>query len=429
MPYAMDASKLPLQLPSIDEYKPTDNGEPPLARAKNWVTEEGYPIETNTMPGFAGSSGYYFRYEDPQNENEYFSREANDYGGNVDLYIGGAEHATGHLIYSRFWCKFLYDLGLSGKAEPFQRMINQGMIQGRSNFVYRVKGTNQYVSYNLKDQYDTTKIHVDVNIVTNDILNLDKFKAWMPEYSDAEFILENGKYVCGVEIEKMSKSKYNVQNPDDLVEKYGADTLRLYEMFLGPLEQSKPWDTQGIEGTFRFVRKFWRLFHNENNEFNVSDEPATAPELKSLHRLIKKEEEAIESISFNTVVSAFMICVNELSEMKCNKREILEPLAIMISPYAPHIAEELWHLLGHDSSVVDAAFPVYDESKVAENSFNYPISFNGKMRFSMELPLTMGADEVQAAVLAAPEAAKWLEGKQVKKMIFVPKKIVNLVIG
>ncbi|MCF0201501.1 MAG: leucine--tRNA ligase [Bacteroidales bacterium] len=429
MPYAMDASKLPLQLPSIDEYKPTDNGEPPLARAKNWVTEEGYPIETNTMPGFAGSSGYYFRYEDPQNENEYFSREANDYWGNVDLYIGGAEHATGHLIYSRFWCKFLYDLGLSGKAEPFQRMINQGMIQGRSNFVYRVKGTNQYVSYNLKDQYDTTKIHVDVNIVTNDILNLDKFKAWMPEYSDAEFILENGKYVCGVEIEKMSKSKYNVQNPDDLVEKYGADTLRLYEMFLGPLEQSKPWDTQGIEGTFRFVRKFWRLFHNENNEFNVSDEPATAPELKSLHRLIKKEEEAIESISFNTVVSAFMICVNELSEMKCNKREILEPLAIMISPYAPHIAEELWHLLGHDSSVVDAAFPVYDESKVAENSFNYPISFNGKMRFSMELPLTMGADEVQAAVLAAPEAAKWLEGKQVKKMIFVPKKIVNLVIG
>ena len=429
MPYAMDASKLPLQLPSIDEYKPTENGEPPLARAKNWVTEEGYPIETNTMPGFAGSSGYYFRYEDPQNENEYFSREANDYWGNVDLYIGGAEHATGHLIYSRFWCKFLYDLGLSGKAEPFQRMINQGMIQGRSNFVYRVKGTNQYVSYNLKDQYDTTKIHVDVNIVTNDILNLDKFKAWMPEYSDAEFILENGKYVCGVEIEKMSKSKYNVQNPDDLVEKYGADTLRLYEMFLGPLEQSKPWDTQGIEGTFRFVRKFWRLFHNENNEFNVSDEPATAAELKSLHRLIKKEEEAIESISFNTVVSAFMICVNELSEMKCNKREILEPLAIMISPYAPHIAEELWHLLGHDSSVVDAAFPVYDESKVAENSFNYPISFNGKMRFSMELPLTMGADEVQAAVLAAPEAAKWLEGKQVKKMIFVPKKIVNLVIG
>ena len=429
MPYAMDASKLPLQLPSIDEYKPTDNGEPPLARAKNWVTEEGYPIETNTMPGFAGSSGYYFRYEDPQNENEYFSREANDYWGNVDLYIGGAEHATGHLIYSRFWCKFLYDLGLSGKAEPFQRMINQGMIQGRSNFVYRVKGTNKYVSYNLKDQYDTTKIHVDVNIVTNDILNLDKFKAWMPEYSDAEFILENGKYVCGVEIEKMSKSKYNVQNPDDLVEKYGADTLRLYEMFLGPLEQSKPWDTQGIEGTFRFVRKFWRLFHNENNEFNVSDEPATAAELKSLHRLIKKEEEAIESISFNTVVSAFMICVNELSEMKCNKREILEPLAIMISPYAPHIAEELWHLLGHDSSVVDAAFPVYDESKVAENSFNYPISFNGKMRFSMELPLTMGADEVQAAVLAAPEAAKWLEGKQVKKMIFVPKKIVNLVIG
>ena len=429
MPYAMDESKLPLELPAIDEYKPTETGEPPLARAKNWVTEEGYPIETNTMPGFAGSSGYYFRYQDPHNDKEYFSREANDYWQNVDLYIGGAEHATGHLIYSRFWCKFLYDLGLSCKDEPFQRMINQGMIQGRSSFVYRIIGTNKFVSFGLKGSYEVTPIHVDINLVKNDILNIEQFKQWQPDFNDAEFILEDGKYVCGTEVEKMSKSKYNVQNPDDLVEKYGADTLRLYEMFLGPLEQSKPWDTQGIEGTFRFVRKLWRLYHNENNEFCISDEAATAPELKSLHKLIKKEEEGIESISFNTVVSAFMICVNELAELKCNKREILEPLAIMVSPYAPHIAEELWHLLGHDTSVVNTTFPVYDESKTVENSFNYPVSFNGKMRFNMELPVTMNADEVQAAVLAAPEAAKWIEGMQVRKVIFVPKKIVNIVVG
>ena len=546
MPYAMDESKLPLMLPSIDEYKPTENGEPPLARAKNWVTEEGYPIETNTMPGFAGSSGYYLRYQDPQNDKEYFSREANDYWQNVDLYIGGAEHATGHLIYSRFWCKFLYDLGLSCKAEPFQRMINQGMIQGRSSFAYRVNieklceyavwnmikdkkmgvefiknykdgrrqfdffcpekgiildvkrvgsfeklaepweeyaeskglkilmipngeimddcinGTNFveqkikdlvagqevpafvdrpahkripiFVSKNYtgRDEY-SDPIHVDINMVRNDILDVEAFRNWRDDLKEAVFIYEKDKdgndiFVCGSEIEKMSKSKYNVQNPDDLVEKYGADTLRLYEMFLGPLEQSKPWDTQGIEGTFRFVRKFWRLYHDEFNQFNVSDEPATAAELKCLHKLIKKEEDAIESISFNTVVSAFMICVNELSDLKCNKREILDPLCIMISPYAPHIAEELWHLLGHYNSVVEASFPIYDESKVAENSFNYPISFNGKMRFSMELPLTMTADEVQAAVLAAPEAAKWIEGKQVRKLIYVPKKIVNLVV-
>ena len=429
MPYAMDESKLPLELPAIDEYKPTETGEPPLARAKNWVTEEGYPIETNTMPGFAGSSGYYFRYQDPHNDKEYFSREANDYWQNVDLYIGGAEHATGHLIYSRFWCKFLHDIGLSCKDEPFQRMINQGMIQGRSNFVYRIIGTNKFVSFGLKDSYEVTPIHVDINFVKNDILNIEQFKHWQPDFNDAEFILEDGKYVCGTEVEKMSKSKYNVQNPDDLVEKYGADTLRLYEMFLGPLEQSKPWDTQGIEGTFRFVRKLWRLYHNENNELCISDEPATAPELKSLHKLIKKEEEGVESISFNTVVSAFMICVNELSELKCNKREILDPLCVMVSPYAPHIAEELWHLLGHDTSVVNATFPVYDESKTVENSFNYPVSFNGKMRFSMELPVTMNQDEIQAAVLAAPESAKWIEGKQVRKVIYVPKKIVNIVVG
>ena len=547
MPYAMDESKLPLELPSIDEYKPTETGEPPLARAKNWVTEEGYPIETNTMPGFAGSSGYYLRYEDPNNENEYFSREANDYWQNVDLYIGGAEHATGHLIYSRFWCKFLFDLGLSCKPEPFQRMINQGMIQGRSSFAYRVnmeklceyevwkmikdkkmgvefiknfkdgrrqfdffcpekgiiidikrvgnfekladpwqeyaeskgytllmipigevmddcifethkveqkikdavagkavpvfedrpahKKTPIFVSKNYLDREEySDPIHVDINMVRNDILDVEAFREWRDDLKDAIFLYEKDKdgnniFVCGSEVEKMSKSKYNVQNPDDLVEKYGADTLRLYEMFLGPLEQSKPWDTQGIEGTFRFVRKFWRLYHDENNQFQVSDEPATPAELKVLHRLIKKEEDAIESISFNTVVSAFMICVNELADLKCNKREILEPLAVMVSPYAPHIAEELWHLLGNSTSVVNASFPVYDESKVEENTFNYPISFNGKMRFTMELPLTMSADEVQAAVLAAPETAKWIEGKQIRKMIYVPKKIVNIVVG
>ena len=546
MPYAMDESKLPLELPSINEYKPTETGEPPLARAKEWVTEEGYPIETNTMPGFAGSSGYYLRYQDPHNDKEYFSREANDYWQNVDLYIGGAEHATGHLIYSRFWCKFLFDLGLSCKEEPFQRMINQGMIQGRSSFAYRVnieklcehavwfhlkdkkygvefvrdfkdgrrrfdffcpekgilieinrvgnlekvvepwkeyakekgyklllvpiadvvrdfvKGTNKveqkikdliagkdipayeevqplppiplFVSKNVPDrEVFSDPIHVDINLVHNDILDTYAFTEWRDDLKNALFLFEKDKdgnnvYICGSEIEKMSKSKYNVQNPDDLVEKYGADTLRLYEMFLGPLEQSKPWDVQGIEGTYRFVRKFWRLFHNENNEFCVSDEAATAPELKTLHTLIKKEEDGIESISFNTVVSAFMICVNELSDLKCNKKEILEPLTIMISPYAPHIAEELWHLLGNDSSVVNASFPVYDESKTVENSFNYPISFNGKMRFNMELPITMSAEEVQAAVLAAPEAQKWLEGKTPKKVIFVPKKIVNVVI-
>ena len=499
-----------------------------------------------SVPGFAGSSGYYLRYQDPNNDKEYFSREANDYWQNVDLYIGGAEHATGHLIYSRFWCKFLFDIGSSCKEEPFQRMINQGMIQGRSSFAYRVnmeKMCEYAVWYQLKDkkygvefvkdfkdgrrrfdffcpekgilieinrmgnlekvaepweEYAKEKgyklllipivevvrdfikgsnkvdqkikdliagkevpifeessalpsiplfvsknitgreifsdpIHVDINIVHNDILDTESFRQWRDDLKESLFIFEKDKdgnsvYVCGSEVEKMSKSKYNVQNPDNLVEKYGADTLRLYEMFLGPLEQSKPWDVQGIEGTYRFVRKFWRLFHNENNEFCVSDEPATAPELKSLHTLIKKEEDGIESISFNTVVSAFMICINELNDLKCNKREVLEPLTILLSPFAPHIAEELWHLLGHDTSVVNASFPVYDESKTVENSFNYPISFNGKMRFNMELPVTMSAEEVQAAVLAAPESQKWLEGKTPKKVIFVPKKIVNIVI-
>ena len=443
MPYAMDIKHLPLELPSIDAYKPTETGEPPLARAKNWVTEDGYPIETNTMPGFAGSSGYYLRYMDPHNENEYFSKEANGYWQNVDLYIGGAEHATGHLIYSRFWNKFLFDLGIACKDEPFQRMINQGMIQGRSSLAYRVnkekmfKVTGQkancdgplFISKNCKDrELFSDPILVDINIVHNDILDTEAFKAWRDDLKDAQFIYEKDKdgndvFVCDWLVEKMSKSKFNVQNPDDLVAKYGADTLRLYEMFLGPLEQSKPWDTQGIEGTFRFLKKFWKLYSE------ISDEPATKEELKVLHKLIKKEEEDIERISFNTVVSAFMICVNELTDMKCNKRAILEPMAIMISPYAPHIAEELWHQIGHNDSVVNQKFPEFDAQHVVENTFTYPVSFNGKKRFDLELPLDMKQDEVQSAVVNAPEAQKWLEGVSIRKVIFIPKKIINIVVG
>ena len=541
MPYAMDVNKLPLELPSIDAYKPTENGEPPLARAKNWVTEEGYPIETNTMPGFAGSSGYYLRYMDPHNENEYFSKEANNYWQNVDLYIGGAEHATGHLIYSRFWNKFLFDLGLACKDEPFQKMVNQGMIQGRSSIAYRVnlekiceyavwkrlkenklglkfvrdykeghrrfdffcpekgliieinrmgnlekvaepwrqfadergyrlllvpivdiindfeQGTDYvrermrdfclgkdvpafvqgeeysggpvFVSKNLPDiEQFSDPMLVDINIVHNDILDVHAFREWRDDLKNARFLYEKDKdgnkvFVCDWLIEKMSKSKFNVQNPDDLVVKYGADTLRLYEMFLGPLEQSKPWDTQGIEGTFRFLKKFWKLYSE------ISDEPATKEELKVLHKLIKKEEEDIERISFNTVVSAFMICVNELTDMKCNKRAILEPLAIMISPYAPHIAEELWHQMGHNDSVVNQKFPEFDASNVVENTFTYPVSFNGKKRFDLELPLDIKQDEVQNAVVNAPEAKKWLEGVNIRKVIFIPKKIINIVVG
>ncbi len=541
MPYAMDVNKLPLELPSIDAYKPTENGEPPLARAKNWVTEEGYPIETNTMPGFAGSSGYYLRYMDPYNDKEYFSREANDYWQNVDLYIGGAEHATGHLIYSRFWNKFLFDLGLACKDEPFQKMVNQGMIQGRSSIAYRVnlekiceyavwkrlkenklgltfvrdykegrrrfdffcpekgliieinrmgnlervaepwrkyadehgyrllliplvdiindfeQGTDYvrqrmrdfclgkdvpsfiqgegysggpiFASKNLPDiEQFTDPMLVDINIVHNDILDVNAFREWRDDLKNARFFFERDKegnkvFVCDWLIEKMSKSKFNVQNPDDLVAKYGADTLRLYEMFLGPLEQSKPWDTQGIEGTSRFLKKFWKLYSE------ISDEPATKVEMKVLHKLIKKEEEDIERISFNTVVSAFMICVNELTDMKCNKRAILEPLAIMISPYAPHIAEELWHQMGHNDSVVNQKFPEFDASNVVENTFTYPVSFNGKKRFDLELPLDIKQDEVQNAVVNAPEAKKWLEGVSIRKVIFIPKKIINIVVG
>jgi leucyl-tRNA synthetase len=438
MPYTLNENELPLELPEVDAYLPTESGEPPLARAKNWISKEGYPLETNTMPGFAGSSGYYLRYMDPRNDAEYFSKEANTYWQNVDLYMGGAEHATGHLIYSRFWNKFLFDLGKTVKDEPFQKLINQGMIQGRSNFVYRVTGTNKFVSFNLRKNYDVQAIHVDVNMVHNDILDIDEFIRWQPQFAGSEFILEDGKYICGWEVEKMSKSKYNVQNPDDLIEKYGADTLRLYEMFLGPLEQSKPWDTNGIEGVFRFIRKLWRLFHDTDNNFVVNDNPPTPAELKVLHKTIRKIQEDTERFSFNTAVSSFMICVNELSELKCNNRSILSDLTVLISSYAPHIAEELWNLLGSTDgsrdttcrvpTVTTAAFPEYNESYTVENTFNYPVSFNGKMRFTIEIPLGIPVPEIEKAVLEAPESVKWLEGKAPKKLIIVPGKIVNVVV-
>lgn len=436
MPYPLDESLLPLELPNIDQYKPTETGEPPLARAKNWVTVDGNPLETNTMPGFAGSSGYYLRYMDPHNDNAYFSKEANGYWQQVDLYIGGAEHATGHLIYSRFWNKFLYDIGLACKDEPFKKLVNQGMIQGRTSFVYRSRNDkNLFVSKNIEGRSaDTDPIRVDINMVHNDILDVDEFKQWRDDFKDARFVFEKDKdgndvYVCGWEVEKMSKSKYNVQNPDDLVVKYGADTLRLYEMFLGPLEQSKPWDTQGIEGSFRFLKKFWKMYFDKNGDFAVSDEKATKEELKVLHTLIKKEEEDIERISFNTVVSAFMICVNDLTTMRCNKREILEPLVIMISPYAPHIAEELWHLFGHEDSVVSQQFPKFNADFIGDSSFVYPVSFNGKRRFDMELPLDMSTADIEKAVKEAPETKKWVGELNIKKIIIVPKKIINVVVG
>ncbi|MBK6965591.1 MAG: leucine--tRNA ligase [Bacteroidales bacterium] len=536
LPYTLNENELPLELPEVDAYLPTENGEPPLARAKNWISKDGYPLETNTMPGFAGSSGYYLRYMDPRNDSEYFSKESNAYWQNVDLYMGGAEHATGHLIYARFWNKFLFDLGKTVKDEPFQKLINQGMIQGRSNFVYRVNyekmaeylmwdklrdrktgvtferdyrdGTRKFDFYSkeakliieikrqkslekLADPYEeycrerglklllipirdfldmdevmdrvnrtlkgedvpafvekdalnaiplfvsknfpgrefySDPIHVDVNLVHNDVLDTEAFRNWQPHLADSEFLLENEKYICGWEVEKMSKSKYNVQNPDDLIERYGADTLRLYEMFLGPLEQSKPWDTNGIEGVFRFMRKLWRLYHDFDNNFLVNDNPPTPAELKVLHKTIRKIQEDTERFSFNTSVSTFMICVNELTELKCNNRSILGELAVLISPYAPHIAEELWSLLGNQGSVTLAAFPEYNEAFTVENTFTYPVSFNGKMRFTLELPLGMPVPEIEKAALGAPESAKWLEGKTPKKVIVVPGKIVNVVV-
>lgn len=428
MPYMLDESKLPLQLPSIDKFLPTESGEPPLGRAINWVNDEGFPLELCTMPGFAGSSAYYLRYMDPTNEDALVSKQANEYWRNVDLYIGGTEHATGHLIYSRFWNKFLFDLGVICEDEPFKKLINQGMIQGRSNFVYRIKDTNTFVSLNLKDQYDTTPIHVDVNIVSNDVLDTEAFKNWNPEYKTAEFILEDGKYVCGWAVEKMSKSMFNVVNPDDIVEKYGADTLRLYEMFLGPLEQSKPWDTNGIDGVHRFLRKFWNLFYANCDAMVVTNDEPTKDELKSLHKLIKKITFDIENFSFNTSVSAFMICANELTSLKCNKKAILEQFVILMAPFAPHISEELWHDLGNEGSVVNAQWPVCNESYLVEDSVNYPISFNGKVRFNIELPAETPKDEVERIALAHEQTQKWMEGKTPKKIIVVPKKIVNIVL-
>ncbi|MFP4663466.1 MAG: leucine--tRNA ligase [Bacteroidales bacterium] len=428
IPHTLSEEKLPLNLPEVDKYLPTEDGEPPLARAKDWKTDEGHPLETNTMPGFAGSSGYYLRYMDPRNQEQYFSPEAVSYWQDVDLYIGGAEHATGHLIYARFWNKFLFDLGLSVKEEPFKKLINQGMIQGRSNFVYRVKDSGKFVSYGLRKQYPTIRMHVDVNIVDNDVLDIEAFKQWRPEFANAEFVLEDGKYICGWEVEKMSKSKYNVQNPDDLVEQYGADTLRMYEMFLGPIEAHKPWDTNGIEGVFRFIKKFWRLFHNKDNQFAVSDNKADNKARKSLHACIKKLGEDIERFSFNTCISTLMITTNELAEQNANQKEILEPMTILLAPFAPHLAEELWHLLGNKGSVVDAEFPAFDPSLLVENSFEYPVSFNGKMRFKLEVPNNMSKDEVQEAVMQHPKAQRWTEGKQLVKFIFVPKKIINVVV-
>jgi leucyl-tRNA synthetase len=428
IPYPLDESELPLELPEVDKYLPTETGEPPLARATDWKTKEGYPLETNTMPGFAGSSGYYLRYMDPWNNNEYFSREANLYWQEVDLYIGGDEHGTGHLIYSRFWNKFLYDIGLACKEEPFRKLINQGKIQGRSNFVYRIKGTNTFVSFNLKGEYDTVKLHADINFVNDDVLDIEAFRQWQPDFKNAEFILEEGKYICGWEIEKMSKSKHNVQNPDDLIGKYGADTLRLYEMFLGPLEYHKPWDTKGIEGVFRFMKKLWRLFHDENNYFSVSDDEPSLKELKVLHKTIKKVEDDIRRFSFNTVVSSYMICINELSELRCNKRVILQPLTVILSPYAPHIAEEFWELLGHKGSISFAAFPEYNEEYLKENMVTYAVSFNGKLRFTMDLPVDMTKEEIEKTALAAEQARKWLQGQPPKKVIVVMGKIINVVV-
>lgn len=419
--------QLPLCLPEVDKFLPTETGEPPLGRAEGWHTAEGYPYELSTMPGFAGSSAYYLRYMDPRNEQALVGKEANEYWRHVDLYIGGTEHATGHLIYSRFWNKFLFDLGTVCEDEPFRRLVNQGMIQGRSNFVYRIKNTNTFVSFGLKDQYDVQPIHVDVNIVSNDKLNLEAFKAWQPDFHNAEFILEDGQYVCGWAIEKMSKSMHNVVNPDTIIERYGADTLRFYEMFLGPLEQGKPWDTNGIDGVHRFLKKLWNLYW-AGDSVKVTDEAASKDELKSLHKLIKKVTADIENFSFNTSVSAFMICVNELTSLATNKREILKPLLILLSPYAPHIAEELWHAIGEEGSVVTAEWPELNETYLVEDNFTYPVSFNGKTRFMLSLPATLTPQEVEAAVLSAPEAEKWLEGKTPRKVIVVPKRIVNIVL-
>lgn len=429
VPCTVDEKDLPVVLPEIDKFLPTDTGEPPLGRAADW-TYRGYPLELSTMPGFAGSSAYYLRYEDPQNSDALVSTEANGYWRNVDLYLGGSEHATGHLIYCRFWTKFLFDYGYIKDDEPFAKLINQGMIQGRSNFVYRIKNTNTFVSYSKKDSYDTTEIHVDVNLVENDILDTDRFRRWQPEFADAEFVVDaDGKYRCGWAVEKMSKSMYNVVNPDDIVERYGADTLRLYEMFLGPVEQSKPWDTKGIDGVHRFLKRLWALVYDAQGNLLLDDRQPTEEELKTLHKTIKKIAYDIENFSFNTSVSAFMICVNELSTAKCSKRAIIEPLAVILAPFAPHIAEEIYSLCGNSTTVCDAAFPECDERHLVEATVKYPVSFNGKVRFTLDLPADMSVEEVEKSALAHDETQKWLQGKVVRKVIVVPRKIVNIVVA
>ena len=443
MPQMVPAECLPLELPEVTKFLPTETGEPPLGNATRWawdtenncVTDNAridnvkvFPLELSTMPGFAGSSAYYLRYMDPSNDMALVGKDADEYWQNVDLYIGGSEHATGHLIYSRFWDKFLFDLGISCKDEPFQKLVNQGMIQGRSNFVYRIKDTNTFVSLGLKDQYDTTPIHVDVNIVQNDVLDVEAFKQWRPEYSTAEFVLEDGKYVCGWAIEKMSKSMYNVVNPDMIVEKYGADTLRLYEMFLGPINQSKPWDSNGIDGCFRFLRKVWNLFYPKNGDWAVTDDAPTKENLKTLHKLIKKVSEDIEVFSYNTSIPAFMIAVGELAQQKCTSREVLQQVVVLLAPFAPHIAEELWHTLGNNATVCDAQWPQYDEQYLKEDSQTLSISFNGKTRFTLEFPADASKEYIQETTLASEQAQKYLEGKQVVKVIVVPGRIVNIVI-
>nr|WP_320057112.1 leucine--tRNA ligase [uncultured Bacteroides sp.] len=443
MPYMIDESKLPLQLPEVTKFLPTETGEPPLGNATKWGWDEAnkevvdtkkidnktiFPLELNTMPGFAGSSAYYLRYMDPRNNQCLVDSKVNAYWQNVDLYVGGTEHATGHLIYSRFWNKFLFDLNVTVKEEPFQKLVNQGMIQGRSNFVYRIKDTNTFVSLNLKDQYDVTPIHVDVNIVSNDILDREAFKAWRPEFATAEFILEDGKYICGWAVEKMSKSMFNVVNPDMIVEKYGADTLRMYEMFLGPVEQSKPWDTNGIDGVHRFIRKFWTLFFNRDGQSILTDEAPTKEELKSLHKLIKKVTGDIEQFSYNTSVSAFMICINELFTLKCYKKEILNKLVVLLAPFAPHVSEELWEVLGNSTSVCDAQWPKWNEEYLKEDVVNYAISFNGKARFNMEFPADATSESIQIEALKDERSQKWIEGKTPKKVIVVPNKLINIVV-
>ncbi len=443
MPQMVPEACLPLQLPEVTKFLPTETGEPPLGNATCWawdtenncVTENSridqktvFPLELSTMPGFAGSSAYYLRYMDPRNEQALVDKKVDEYWQNVDLYIGGSEHATGHLIYSRFWNKFLFDLGVSCKEEPFQKLVNQGMIQGRSNFVYRIKDTNTFVSLGLKDQYDVTPIHVDVNIVQNDVLDLEAFKAWRPEYASAEFILENDKYICGWAIEKMSKSMYNVVNPDNIVEKYGADTLRLYEMFLGPINQSKPWDSNGIDGCFRFLRKAWNLFFDKAGNLAVSDEAPSKENLKTLHKLIKKVSDDIEVFSYNTSVPAFMIAVGELAQQRCNARAILEPLIVLLAPFTPHIAEELWHLMGHETTVCDAQWPAFNEEYLKEDTVTMGVSFNGKTRFTLDFPADATKDAIEQEVMQSEQAKKYLEGMQVVKVIVVPRKIVNIVL-